>query len=387
MTELRIPPAAPRPRRRDFGVTWWGAEWLASLERAATLDPVRLPRGRTYVRSGAVGETTVRPGGATAEVFGTRPDPYRVRVTVPTFDAAGWDRILDTIGRRAGHSAALLDGELPPDVADDAASAGLPLLPGPRDLTVSCTCPDRAIPCKHAAAVCYVLADAMDADPFALLLLRGMGRDEVLAALRARRRPSVGSPADPVGVASAEPRTGPSGGMLAGGWAARSAGMPAEPGDGPAGGIPAEPLAARAAEPGGWPTDEPGDAPSAELGAGTPAELGDGPTGEPGGAPSAQLRDGPSGGPSELRAGPSGGMAAGLRAGPSGGVPAELAYRRERPALPAPLPPPTAPGTPVPLPYHEDGAEVAALAAGAAVRAAALLSGVDCDDTAGGYRT
>jgi len=73
-------------------------------------------------------------------------------------------------------------------VADDVRSAGTDLLPGPGELQPRCSCPDWADPCKHAAAVCYLVAGALDADPFSLLLLRGRRRDEVLAALRARRR-------------------------------------------------------------------------------------------------------------------------------------------------------------------------------------------------------
>jgi hypothetical protein len=98
-----------------------------------------------------------------------------------------WDRLLDAVAARAAHTAALLDGELPPEVVADAASAGVDLLPGPGEVGPRCSCPDWANPCKHAAAVVYLMADVLDADPFALLLLRGRTRDEVLAALRLRR--------------------------------------------------------------------------------------------------------------------------------------------------------------------------------------------------------
>ncbi|MGH8898718.1 MAG: SWIM zinc finger family protein, partial [Egibacteraceae bacterium] len=37
----------------------------------------------------------------------------------------------------------------------------------------SCSCPDYANPCKHVAAVHYVLAQTFDADPFLLPTLRG----------------------------------------------------------------------------------------------------------------------------------------------------------------------------------------------------------------------
>ena len=118
---------------------------------------------------------------------GRQPRPYRVRVRVRPFNDAEWDALLTAIASRAAHAAALLDGELPPETLDDAAHAGVDLLPGPGELGPSCTCPDWADPCKHAAAVCYLVADVLDADPFALLHLRGRPREAVLAALRARR--------------------------------------------------------------------------------------------------------------------------------------------------------------------------------------------------------
>ncbi|HEY3507067.1 MAG TPA: SWIM zinc finger family protein [Actinocatenispora sp.] len=184
--EIVVPRQPPASRRR-FGGTWWGRAWLAALEQQAALDPNRLPRGRTYARSGAVGDMLVRAGSAAARVRGSRPEPYRVVVRVARFGDEDWARVFGAMAGRLGHAAALLDGELPPDVVDDVARAGLSLLPGPRDITVDCTCPDRAVPCKHAAAVCYVLGDLMDTDPFAVLLLRGRGREDVLSALRTLR--------------------------------------------------------------------------------------------------------------------------------------------------------------------------------------------------------
>jgi uncharacterized Zn finger protein len=182
------PVAGPRRRRRGFGLTWWGAAWVTALEERARLDPNRLPRGRSYARGGTVGELAIGPGEVRAAVQGRRARPYQVRVRVRVLDADEWDGVLDAIAAQIGHAAALLDGELLPEVADDVRGAGTDLLPGPGELQPRCSCPDWADPCKHAAAVCYLVAGALDADPFSLLLLRGRRRDEVLAALRARRR-------------------------------------------------------------------------------------------------------------------------------------------------------------------------------------------------------
>jgi uncharacterized Zn finger protein len=177
--------------RRGFGKTAWGAAWVEALETRARLDPNRLPRGRTYARWGNVGELAVGKGRVEAPVQGRRAAPYRVRVRVRELDAGEWDRLLDVVAAQVGHAAALLDGDLPPEVIDDARAAGLDLLPGPGELGPRCSCPDWADPCKHAAAVCYLVADVLDRDPFALLELRGRSREEVLAGLRARRAGEV----------------------------------------------------------------------------------------------------------------------------------------------------------------------------------------------------
>jgi hypothetical protein len=58
------------------------------------------------------------------------------------------------------------------------------------------------VPCKHLAAVCYVLAERFDADPFAVLALRGRDREALLADLRERR--ANAGPAPSHGVPLAE---------------------------------------------------------------------------------------------------------------------------------------------------------------------------------------
>jgi uncharacterized Zn finger protein len=187
-----------------FGRTWWGRAWLEALEQRAQLDPDRLPRGRDYARSGAVGNLTLAPGEARAQVQGRKTEPYEVRIRVRRFTNDEWDRVLAAISARLGHAAALLDGELPPEIADDAASAGLDLLPGGGELGPRCSCPDDADPCKHSAATCYLLTDALDADPFTLFLLRGRTRDQVLAGVRTRRRGAApGQATSPVAAAGA----------------------------------------------------------------------------------------------------------------------------------------------------------------------------------------
>jgi uncharacterized Zn finger protein len=184
--------------RRNFGATWWGRAWAEALEGRAKLDPNRLPRGRTYARQGRVATLDVTAGEVRAFVQGSLSVPYKVKVTCRMFGPREWKTLLDTIGRRVGHTAALLDAELPPELADDARAAGVDLLPGPGELKPRCSCPDAADPCKHSAAVCYLVADEVDADPFVLFLLRGRSRDAVLGELRSRRTKAASVAEPPV---------------------------------------------------------------------------------------------------------------------------------------------------------------------------------------------
>lgn len=206
----RLPGPGPRRAsgRKPFGATWWGQAWVEALEERASLDPNRLPRGRTYARQGAVGELDVRHGEVLAEVQGSRRAPYRVRVRVRPFSEQEWAVVLDALAAQVGHAAALLEGELVPEIAGDVRSVGLDLLPGSGEVQPRCTCPDWADPCKHSAAVCFLVADELDRDPFHLFVLRGKSRDELLAGIRGRRHSG-----------EAGPGTGPAGEPGAGdGW-------------------------------------------------------------------------------------------------------------------------------------------------------------------------
>ena len=178
-----LPPT--KGSRAPFAESWWGRAWIEALEESS-LDSGRLQRGRTYARGGAVGQVTVAPGSATAPVQGSRPDPYRSTMRVRQLTGEEWDRLLDVIAERAANIAALLDGEMPPGLADDARAADVPLLPGPQDLQPRCNCPDWGFPCKHAAALCYQVGRLLDREPFVLLLLRGRGEDELTDELGRR---------------------------------------------------------------------------------------------------------------------------------------------------------------------------------------------------------
>ncbi|GAA0494043.1 SWF or SNF family helicase [Streptomyces olivaceiscleroticus] len=176
--------ALPPARGRSFAATWWGQAWLKALEDTA-LDTQQLKLGRRHARAGAVGAVSVRPGRITAVVQDRDHTAHRSDVLVQELGAADWDRLLDMVADRAGHIAALLDRDMPPQLVEDAAAAGVELLPGIGDLEPSCDC-EAWDHCAHTAALCYQLARLLDQDPFVLLLLRGRGEEELLGELQER---------------------------------------------------------------------------------------------------------------------------------------------------------------------------------------------------------
>jgi len=172
-----------RSKRGSIGEQWWSRRFIDVLESFGMSG--RLARGRNYARRGQVIGFEISCGYVTARVQGSRPKPYTVRIQVTPLTTPQWRKVERALAAQALFRAKLLAGEMPPEIEDVFSDCGTPLFPrSARDLGMSCSCPDWGVPCKHLAAVCYVLAEAFDLDPFGILAWRGRGRDDLLAALR-----------------------------------------------------------------------------------------------------------------------------------------------------------------------------------------------------------
>jgi uncharacterized Zn finger protein len=78
----------------------------------------------------------------------------------------------------------MLNRELDPAVLDLAKTLGLGVFPSRwKDLAMHCSCPDWAVPCKHLAAVIYLLSREIDGNPFLVFSLRVI---DLAQALKAR---------------------------------------------------------------------------------------------------------------------------------------------------------------------------------------------------------
>ncbi len=175
-----------RSKRGAFAKNWWATRWIKALERL--VDSGRLGRGRRYARAGQVISLEEVAGGVEAKVQGSRRTPYRVTIEVDPLSDRQWERVLDALADQALFSVQLLAGEMPADIEELFTAAGVSLFPDKKaQLRTHCSCPDSANPCKHVAAVHYILGEQFDEDPFLLFRLRGRSQDQLLAELRARR--------------------------------------------------------------------------------------------------------------------------------------------------------------------------------------------------------
>lgn len=160
-----------------FGGSWWGQRWIEALERLSTAWQNRLPRGRDYAVKGHVISLAVSNGKISAKVQGSRSKPYATTIEVPTLREQDWDAVIERISSQARFPAQLLVGEMPADIEDVFTDLGVTLFPMRNsEMLGSCTCPDKARPCKHIAAVHYAFGQALDRDPFLLFQLRGADR-------------------------------------------------------------------------------------------------------------------------------------------------------------------------------------------------------------------
>ncbi len=193
-----------RSQRGAFASKWWAKRWLSVLESYGLGS--RLERGRSYARQGQVLNIDVEPGLVRSKVQGSRPRPYDVHLTVAMMTDAEWERALDAISSQAIFAAQLLDGEMPQEIESAFEAVNVPLFPRAiDDIDSDCSCPDMANPCKHIAAVYYLLGEQFDLDPFLIFKLRGRTREQVVEALRARRSAAVGAAGVDAELAAAPP--------------------------------------------------------------------------------------------------------------------------------------------------------------------------------------
>lgn len=190
-------PAIPKAIALRIEHPWWVERWIDLLQSYRFKK--RLERGWRYAREGNVLGIEFRAEKVLAQVQGTDPQPYRVTISLEPFTPEDWQYLVATLATKAIYSAQLLAGEMPPDIEQVFAANGLSLFPFQlTEVKSSCSCPDPQNPCKHVAAVYYLLGDRFREDPFVLFQLRGQTRQQILQSLRQQSLESGANLAEPL---------------------------------------------------------------------------------------------------------------------------------------------------------------------------------------------
>lgn len=149
--------------------TLWGKAWCANLEAYSDFES-RLPRGRSYLRNGLVVDLEIGPGRVRALVSGT--ELYEVEIQVKPLPEARWRKLVRACAGQVASVVELLQGRLSAPVMEVLCRPGEGLFPAPKEISLSCTCPDFATLCKHVAAALYGVGVRLDTAPQLLFTLR-----------------------------------------------------------------------------------------------------------------------------------------------------------------------------------------------------------------------
>ena len=177
VTFARIPPR----RATSRAATWWGRAWVRAVEEAAYGES-DLHSARAVSRSGGIGGITIDHGSVVAACY-DRAGVWSVSASVPELDPVSRRAFVGVVGTESGHLGALMAGELPHRLVEQAEEAGVELLPYGGELGSACPCAAWVDPCVHALAVMLQVAWLVDGDPWVLLRLRGLSPDDLQAEL------------------------------------------------------------------------------------------------------------------------------------------------------------------------------------------------------------
>jgi uncharacterized Zn finger protein len=164
---------------RKIAQSFWGKAWCDNLERYSDFEN-RLPRGRTYVRNGSVVDLQITRGRVQALVSGS--EIYEVKIDIALAAPERWKAICRDCAGSIGSLVELLKGKLSKNVMERVCRENDGLFPAPREIKMSCTCPDWADMCKHVAATLYGAGARLDQAPELLFALRGVDSAELIAA-------------------------------------------------------------------------------------------------------------------------------------------------------------------------------------------------------------
>lgn len=170
--------------------TWWGKSWNLNLESYADYSN-RISRGRSYVRHGAVLDLQINQGSISAQVLGSESIPYQIKLTIRPIVKDIWNEITKECAGKIDSLQELIDGKFPKALSELFTMKGKGLFPAPKEISLSCSCPDGARMCKHVAATLYGVGVRLDEDPRLFFILRGVNVEALISETITRKSESL----------------------------------------------------------------------------------------------------------------------------------------------------------------------------------------------------
>lgn len=175
---------------RTITRTWWGKSWSNNLESYSDYSN-RIERGRSYVRHGAVLDLQITQGKITAIVQGSTSKPYKVGITIAPLSKSTWEVIVKECSGKIDSLQELIAGKFPKGLSELFTVKGKGLFPAPKEITLTCSCPDSAKMCKHVAAALYGVGARFDEDSALFFVLRSVNVDDLISVSLAQKTQSL----------------------------------------------------------------------------------------------------------------------------------------------------------------------------------------------------
>lgn len=159
-------------KTKEYGTTPWG-QWFLEMLSCYNFS-ARLQRGKTYANTGKVQSIVVKERSVAAKVKGSYSPWYHVYFHFPPLSSTNKKNIETALIKNPAALAGLRSGIMSGSLIETLKKKKVKLIPANWNLIKrECSCPDTGDPCKHMAAVLFILAKEIDHDPRLLFELAG----------------------------------------------------------------------------------------------------------------------------------------------------------------------------------------------------------------------
>ena len=168
------------------GETWLGRRFAGIIEEET--DKKKLARAKKCFKSGASCRLSIKPGYYKIGICCTGYVIKDVTFWFNVLPVSQSDRLIRIIASDTALLGSILSSEISEFFIQRLEEKKINLLPGTiKELTAFCNCSDSYMPCIHMINAWYILAEALDEDPWYLFTLRGLLKEQIIKRIKLSR--------------------------------------------------------------------------------------------------------------------------------------------------------------------------------------------------------